>query len=216
MRFSFLFDIYIEKSVRYITPNNKTDKNDSKNMNKKNTIRLTESELKRVISESVKQVISELDWKTKQWAADERQRRDNDVYYKRKNSPYYNKYQKQNLDPANNRYANNQLEAAKEFNKRYGLEDYERDTDGAFTARSVAMDTMGGLNATYATTKQTGKRNGENGWHTRDTTFGNNKFDTDDTRTRNAYNRAKDELNKYENGDYEYVKGKGWILKNNK
>lgn len=39
--------------------NNKTDKNESKNMNKKNTIRLTESDLKRVISESVKKVLKE-------------------------------------------------------------------------------------------------------------------------------------------------------------
>lgn len=39
--------------------NNKTDKNESKNMNKKNTIRLSESDLKRVISESVKKVLKE-------------------------------------------------------------------------------------------------------------------------------------------------------------
>lgn len=43
-----------------ITPhNNKTDKNESKNMNRKNTIRLTESELKRVITESVKNILKE-------------------------------------------------------------------------------------------------------------------------------------------------------------
>ena len=42
-----------------IDKNNKTDKNESKNMNKKNTIRLTESDLKRVISESVKRVLKE-------------------------------------------------------------------------------------------------------------------------------------------------------------
>lgn len=41
--------------------NNKTDKNESKNMSKKNTIRLTESDLKRVISESVKKVLMEND-----------------------------------------------------------------------------------------------------------------------------------------------------------
>ena len=39
--------------------NNKTDKNESKNMNRKNTIRLTESELKKVITESVKKVLQE-------------------------------------------------------------------------------------------------------------------------------------------------------------
>lgn len=42
-----------------IDKNNKTNKNESKNMNKKNTIRLTESDLKRVISESVKRVLKE-------------------------------------------------------------------------------------------------------------------------------------------------------------
>lgn len=39
--------------------NNKTDKNESKNMNRKNTIRLTESELKKVITESVKNILKE-------------------------------------------------------------------------------------------------------------------------------------------------------------
>jgi len=31
---------------------------------------------------------------------------------------------------------------------------------------------------------------------------------------RNAYNRAKDEMDHYINGDYEYRKGQGWRLKN--
>ena len=39
--------------------NNKTNKNESKIMSKKNTIRLTEQDLKRVISESVKKVLNE-------------------------------------------------------------------------------------------------------------------------------------------------------------
>lgn len=38
-------------------------------MKKKNTVKLTESELKKVISESVKNIISELDWKTSDSAA---------------------------------------------------------------------------------------------------------------------------------------------------
>lgn len=41
------------------TENNKTYKNESKNMNRKNTIRLTESELKKVITESVKKILKE-------------------------------------------------------------------------------------------------------------------------------------------------------------
>lgn len=42
-----------------IDKNNKTEKNESKNMTKKNTIRLTESELKKVITESVKNILKE-------------------------------------------------------------------------------------------------------------------------------------------------------------
>lgn len=44
------------------TDNNKTDINCSKNMNKKNTIRLTESELKKVITESVMGILKEHEW----------------------------------------------------------------------------------------------------------------------------------------------------------
>ena len=39
--------------------NNKINKNETKNMSKKNTIRLTESDLKRIISESVKKILRE-------------------------------------------------------------------------------------------------------------------------------------------------------------
>ena len=51
------------------TDNNKTNINCSKNMNKKNTIRLTESDLKIVISESVKKVVNEISIDTLQKAA---------------------------------------------------------------------------------------------------------------------------------------------------
>lgn len=44
------------------TDNNKTNINCSKNMNKKNTIRLTESELKKVITESVRGILKEHEW----------------------------------------------------------------------------------------------------------------------------------------------------------
>ena len=43
-----------------IDKNNKTDKNESKNMSRKNTIRLTESELKSIIAESVKDIVNEV------------------------------------------------------------------------------------------------------------------------------------------------------------
>lgn len=46
-------------------------------MSKKNIIRLTESELKKVITESVKNIISELDWRTYAKAAAAAQDREN-------------------------------------------------------------------------------------------------------------------------------------------
>ena len=48
-------------------------------MRKKNTIRLNESQLHNMISESVKQVLSELDWKTYASAADKE--RDKHLYH---------------------------------------------------------------------------------------------------------------------------------------
>lgn len=81
--------------------NNKTDKNKSKNMSKKNTIKLTEGELKKIITESVKKVLNELDPRTYQWASNERQKRNADVYNQydpetgESNSQYAAKYKKQ-------------------------------------------------------------------------------------------------------------------------
>lgn len=66
--------------VYKLTPNNAseviTENNNTKNM--KNRIRLTESQLHRVIKESVKQVLSELDWKTYANAAKKRALQGND------------------------------------------------------------------------------------------------------------------------------------------
>ena len=54
------------------TENNKTDKNESKNMNRKNTIRLTESELKQIITESAKNVLKEYNSNVREPNEDER------------------------------------------------------------------------------------------------------------------------------------------------
>lgn len=49
-------------------------------MRKRNTIRLNESQLHNMISESVKQVLSELDWKTKMNYAQGRARQGDEAY----------------------------------------------------------------------------------------------------------------------------------------
>ena len=60
----------LDSSYPIILQNNKTDKNESKIMNKKNIIRLIESDLERVISESVKKVLNEISIDTMQKEAD--------------------------------------------------------------------------------------------------------------------------------------------------
>lgn len=82
-------------------PHNKTDKNESRNMTQKNTIRLTESELKNIINDSIKNIISELDYKT-----------------------YINAYKKaeKNGDARAKKFFD---AASDEFNKQYGFDDEE-------------------------------------------------------------------------------------------
>jgi hypothetical protein len=94
-------DLYYDYGADYYFLVQRNNKNESKNMTKKNTIRLTESELKKVITESVKKVLNELDPRTYQWASNERQKRNADVYNQydpetgESNSQYAAKYKKQ-------------------------------------------------------------------------------------------------------------------------
>ena len=69
----------------------KNNKNKSKNMNKKNTIRLTESDLKRVIAESVKRVLKENEEKVLKLQYDENlsRSRGRKYYYCHNNGRYY-------------------------------------------------------------------------------------------------------------------------------
>ena len=180
-------------------------------MKKKNTIRLTESEFKQIIDESVKQIISELDWKTYQNAANKRLKQSKD-------DP---KRSKELWDKAweLGKYAN------KKFHDDY-IGDYQYDTVGdklkgkksakfdAHLSPTSGKQAYGNIrgwnkggNEIFSTKK--GKYYNHQGYvsprqHFRDADIAD------------AYSRANDELWDYENGNYQYTKGKGWHLKDNK
>ena len=80
----------------------------------KNTIRLTESELKQIISESIKDILSELDWKTYNNAARKRYQQAGYGSNGRANNP-------EMLDKGSqlNKYGNDM------FQKQYGVSVYD-------------------------------------------------------------------------------------------
>ena len=166
---------------------------------------INEAQLKAIVAESVKRVLGEMDWKTYQWAADERKRRNDDVFANRENSPYYEKYKK-TLPFL--RHKDSQRAAADAFNKEYGMDDLTYDGKGGVDYRTVRMDDYDGIvDGEYSYFTPDGR------CVTHDIAWGRYNLGTKDDITRNAYQRANDEVNNYRNGNYTYVKGKGWELK---
>ena len=181
----------------------------------KQTIKLKESEFKRLITESVKGVINELDWKTYQHAAKKAHLKSLDNYG----------YGQPNYDEDKSseyiRKSSNFSKAAEDaFNKEYGYDDgrYHLGLNsrrqgsstiapggGTFPYYDVSDISAGDRNDTY----KWGGRTFEKGlplkydFH-RSTTPKNvvDKFDS-----------ANDELDNYKRGNYEYIKGKGWQMK---
>ena len=188
-------------------------------MNKK-FIRLTESDLHRIVKESVNQVLTELDWKTYMNAARARQAQ----------GKYDNATQLSN-------YANNQFKKQHFNNGGYYSE--EDGQEAEYPTKSGAFDTI---------TANVGLRNGtmtdhrmRDGWNdnnnyadgTANHTFGSSNFDGKKLNYGNGYNKQfnksgngnlsdvssaynqkmkaiGNDLNGYYNGQSQYVKGKGW------
>jgi len=235
--------------------------------NTRNKVRLTESQLHQVIKESVKKVLSELDWKTKQAAADERQRRNNDVMQNGRNSQYFNKYQQQGLAQGSNygdfammqpkayqQQRNNQQAANDQFTQDYGYD--ESNMDGStYTSNKLGLNYNGtGVSTTKArftpnmsssqnvstsfndgnySLNASGKRNYNNNPSLNSdgsvgAMVGNNNYQSmvQNGNTKLAFNayqnlaannpqfdNANNEVMNYRNGNYEYIKDKGWQLK---
>ena len=169
----------------------------------KQTIRLTESELRKMISESVKGAINELDWKTYMNAA----------------KKAYDSAENDDEEDRAWKFADT---AEKAFNRDYGyvepddnLEYYgqkaNQDISGAnFTPRGqygVGMGSWTPLKAQMHSVRNIGR--GE----TNNSMINPNSKMKPSKNTIDAYQRAEDEMEKYANGKYNYKKGKGWQLK---
>lgn len=183
---------------------------------RRNRIKLSESQLHRVIEESVKNILSELDYKTYANAAKKSLERANTAYWKdRGDTP--NSAIRKAVDARlrSKRFGN----AAKDtFNRDYGYQNgYMWDDDfadvklgGDFeSGEEFAPHVVGHKSKGYGNPAKF-----EHYWddnkHRRSTP---EEFFGDNTDAAQAYNDADTEFSNYRRGKYQYDKGKGWNLK---
>lgn len=170
-----------------------------------NKIRLSESQLHNVIKESVKQVLSELNWKTYQNAAKKSHLKalDNDDM---SDNEYHNE-----LD----RSRRFRQAAEDAFNRDYGTNDTKLHSDmhgskkrapggGYFPFHDDSYIEMKKGSDTYGTYYPYGY-NKDFEW----------SYGYDSSKSRPEWDRAKQELKHYQNGDFDYDDEKGWHLKDN-
>lgn len=173
--------------------------------NTRNRVRLTESQLRSVIKESVKQVLSELDWKTYQNAAKKSHLKalDNDDM---SDNEYHNELDK-------SRRFRQAAEDA--FNRDYGTNDTKLHSymhgskkqapgGGYFPFHDDSYIEMKKDSDTYGTYYPYGY-NKDFEW----------SYGYDSSKYRPEWDRAKQELKHYQNGDFDYDDEKGWHLKDN-
>ena len=182
----------------------------------KQRIRLTESDLHRIVKESVNKVLTELDWKTYQNAAKKAHLKALDDYDY--GMPNYDKDKSSEYI----RKSNNFSKAAEDsFNKEHGYDDGRYHL--GLNSRRQGSSTIapgGGMFPYYDTseinasdrtdTYKWGGRTYEKGLPLEYDFYRHNtpknvvdKFDS-----------ANAELDNYKRGNYEYKKGQGWKLKN--
>ena len=158
--------------------------NESKNMNRKNTIRLTESELKRVITESVKNIISELDWKT-----------------------YANAHKKA-IDNRDYKRADRFQDAAVDkYNDEYGFNDNE----GDFCM--IDSQHADGLGCEWVHYPNGDRKLFHDGYHEFDEFSSPAKLKQRKRNLPQRVKKAEKEFANYSRGNYTYSKSKGWHLK---
>ena len=186
---------------------------------RKNRIRLTESQLHGIIKKSVRQMLSELDWKTLDNAANKMRERGDADYWKLKGEKFPNTISK----AADARLRAERLaQASKDaFNRDYGYKSGEwLDDDYA----EVGMGGKFGYADEFAPHAAAWKHDGvalkkrfPHGVYTHERTpeefFDGNPNSEDAV---NAFNTAKDEIRNFKKGNYEYEpNGRGWHLKDN-
>ena len=186
----------------------------------KRTVRLTESELKNIITESVKNIISELDWKTYANAAKKASKRSKqygDKEYKRA----------ERFSKAASDAFNDVMGYEYDYNDRNGRKRHGKiRTDNTNTVKDgkwVPDTRLGKVTSEY---DDDGKLRGNyanyhwmnlhGNWDHRGSAYAGTENDDDIEDVRTHWDAAKSELDNYRKGNYDYTQGKGWHLKDNK
>ena len=188
--------------------------------NKKNTISINESQLRDMIAESVKKVLSELDWKTYANAAKKANKKFNS---------YGKKYSKDFSDKEYSKrfHQGNDFEDAAEnaFNKEYGYnrDDATKDRYG-MQKNGLSLHVDPKYKGAISTFMQKGgdeRREEYDTWpdlHVVGYTWPESHNDSDSDyqcspQAVSARDRGNQEVKDYMAGNYKYKKGKGWQLK---
>lgn len=234
----------------------------------KRTVRLTESELNNIITESVKNIISELDWKTYRNAAEKNKEREgeySEMWWKlerqinaaiergdletanklrMKQSAYTNKSLRGTnfMFASNNAFDNkylsnsiNRLNNSKSDFTNFVRKSYD---DGSYSTDEPWMDGYGNIhnghyfephgkvdgkyyddelqyrrwdNQRQEASYLDGEWNGRDSDALSDDTLKSMGFPDNEI---NDIEKARREIRRYRNGDYQFTKGKGWHLKN--
>ena len=159
----------------------------------KQTIRLTESKLRGMINEAVNEALNEMNWKTYMAAA------------------------KKDWENGNEERAERFADAAKDaFSKEFGHDEFDDELE---YYGEKAHQNVKGVNFTPRGNYEVGTGSWTphvGRWHSAYNPKYNaeisNPYSTmkPSKKTLDAYNRAKDELQKHADGKYKYQKGKGW------
>ena len=179
----------------------------------KQKIRLTEGDLHRMIRECVHGALNELDWKT--YAnAEKKARARGTNYWREKGRKGFDAIHDAAMSKIRaNRFGDTARDA---FDREFGYQrgdrwddDYQRvGMGGDFdSTEEFGPHAAGWKHAGYADIKRF-----PHGVYTTERTP-EEFFDGNDDAV-DAYNKAKEEMRNYKKGNYEYIKGKGYQLKN--
>ena len=202
---------HIERQGNLITENKQYN-----NMNNtRNKVRLTESQLHNVIKESVKKILSELDWKT--YANAEKKTRTtqgNTDYWKEKGEKWFDAISKAADGKLRAKRFGNAAKDA--FDRDFGYQRGEKWMDDDYQRVGMggdfdATEEFGPHAAGWRQDGVASIKRFPHGVYTTERTpeeFFNGNADAVD-----AYNKAKEEMRNYKKGNYNYNKGEGWKLK---
>lgn len=175
--------------------NGKSKYTKGKGWSNESTNKITESDLHRVIKESVKSILSELDWKTYASAAEKT----------------YNNDDYERAEKFSNASTN-------KFNKKYGYEEFDdnldyygekakQDVKGNIYPNGKGQVGMGSYTPKHASMHGVQSANKDYAY------FNPNSKMKPSSNIVNKFNTANNEMNNYYNDKYEYQKGKGYVKK---